>query len=226
MKIKDKVLSLSLSIILIVSGLVLLLDQLDVKFIDEFFTPWYTILILYFTASSLAIAITKKSPIFYVITMLLASIYLCISLPFKAPSISIYDIIFIVPLFIGIGLVMADIICKWSTKAVRLGLVLIVSSTIILISTILNVWTIVIPIVIILIGIVYVVFTLIDVKKNTKDEQSHDHYVQPTKKDNKENDNINDSLDNSSLNEDNDSTVGKSDEILQITEIADEINKN
>ena len=202
MKIKDKVLSLSLSIILIFSGLILLLDQLNVKYIDEFFTPWYLIVVLYLVASSLAIAITKKSPIFYVMTMLLAAIYLCISLPNKSDNIVVWDIIFIIPLFIGVGLVVADLVCKWSVRAVRLGLVLIVSSTIILISTIMDVWTIVIPVVIILIGIAYVLFSLLDVKKNVNNEKSTDHYVEPTKKklsEEKKTDNENNDIENSDI---------------------------
>ena len=182
MKIKDKVLSLSLAIILVVSGVILLLDQLNVKYIDEFFTPWYLIVVLYLIASSLAIAISKKSPIFYIFTFLLSGIYLCISICTKSVVDSVYDVIFIVPLFFGIGFIVADVVCKWSIKALRFGFVLLVSSAIILISTILNVWTIVIPSVIILIGFSYILFAIMDMKKSAKKEQSTDHYVEVTKK--------------------------------------------
>ena len=181
MKIKEKILTLTLSIILTVSGLILLLDQLNVRFIDEFFTPWYLILILYLTASSLAIAIIKKSPIFYVIMMIFASIYLCIAIPIFDTSRSIWDIIFLVPLFTGVGLIMADLICKWSVRAIRFGSVLALASAIILISTLLEVWTIVIPVVIMLIGIAYILFSIIDVKKKIVHEQSTEHYVLPSK---------------------------------------------
>ena len=182
MKIKDKVLSLTLSIILAVSGLFLLLDQLNVAYIDEFFTPWYLVVVLFFVASSLAIAIIKKSPIFYVISMIFASIYLVIAIPVFYEAIGVWDIIFVVPLFMGLGLILADLICKWSVRALRLGTVIAVSSAIILVSTLLDVWTIVIPVVIILVGIAYIIFSIVDVKKKIIREQSTEHYVVPTNK--------------------------------------------
>lgn len=182
MNIKDKILSLSIAIILMISGVILLLDQLDVKYIDDYFTPWYLIIVLFFIASSLATAVIKKSPIFYVLTFLLSGIYLCISIYSKSVVDNVFDIIFIVPLFLGIGLIVADVVCKWSIKAGRLGFVLVVSSAIILISTILNVWTIVIPAVIILIGFSYIVFAVIDMNKSVNHGQSTDHYVKPTRK--------------------------------------------
>ena len=63
MKNKDNVLKMTLSILMIVFGVLLLLDQLDVKFIDDFFMPWYTILVLFIAAALLSFAIVKKAPI-------------------------------------------------------------------------------------------------------------------------------------------------------------------
>lgn len=190
MKIKDKILSLTIAILLMISGVVLLLDQLNIKYIDEFFTPWYLVVVLFFIASSLAIAIIKKSPIFYVFTFLLSGIYICISLHIKLVVDNVFDIIFIVPLFLGIGFIVADMVCKWSVKALRLGFVLLFSSAIILISTILDVWTIVIPSVIILIGLAYILFAVIDMKKSVEQEKSIDHYVEPTKKHSNQSENV------------------------------------
>ena len=72
MKNKDNVLKMTLSILMIVFGVLLLLDQLDVKFIDDFFTPWYTILILFIAAALLSFAIVKKAPLIYVLSMFFA----------------------------------------------------------------------------------------------------------------------------------------------------------
>ncbi len=176
MKNKDNVLKMTLSILLIVFGVLLLLDQLDVKFIDDFFTPWYTILVLFIAAALLSFAIVKKAPIIYVLSMFFAGMYLVISISGKLPDLAVGKIIMIIPLFIGLGFVIADKVCKWSPKAMRFGLVTTVASAIILVSTILKVWRYVIPAVIILIGIAYLLFSIFAVKQETKTKKQN-YYV-------------------------------------------------
>ena len=78
MKNKDSILKFVISILLVIFGVLLLLDQLNVPFIDDFFTPWYTIVLLFFAACLLAYAIVKKAPVFYILSMLIAGIYLVI----------------------------------------------------------------------------------------------------------------------------------------------------
>lgn len=185
MKNKDNVLKLVLSILMVIFGLLLLLDQLDVKYVDDFFAPWYTIVILFFTACLLAYAIVKKAPIIYVLSMLLAGIYLVVSISFKVENLPVGKIIVIIPLFFGIGIVIADKVCKWSPKAMRFGLIVIVSSAIVLVSTILDVWKYVIPAVIMLIGIAYIIFGLFAIKQDSK-VKDDDHYVTYTTKEEKE----------------------------------------
>ena len=172
MKNKDNVLKMTLSILMIVFGVLLLLDQLDVKFIDDFFMPWYTILVLFIAAALLSFAIVKKAPIIYVLSMFFAGLYLVISISGKLPDLAVGKIIMIIPLFIGLGFVIADKVCKWSPKAMRFGLVTTVASAIILVSTILDVWRYVIPAVIILIGIAYLLFSIFAVKQETKTKKS------------------------------------------------------
>ncbi len=196
MKNKDNVLKLVISILMVVFGLLLLLDQLDIKYIDDFFTPWYTIVILFVTACLLTYAIVKKAPIIYVLSMLLAGIYLVISISTKVENLGVGKIIAIIPLFIGIGIVIADKICKWSPKAMRFGLITTVASAIVLVSTILDVWRYVIPAVVIMIGIAYILFGLFAIKQESKSQkENNDHYVtiekeqtdEEPKKDNTEN---------------------------------------
>lgn len=174
MKDKDRVLKIVLSTLLIISGVLLLLDQLRVKYIDEYFTPWYLVVILFFIGCLFAYAIIRKAPVFYVLAMLLAGIYLVISLHFK--GVNYTKVLFIIPLFIGLGFIMADMICKWSAKALRFGFVVTVASGIILVSSILDVWRIVIPIVLILVGIAYVIFAVLDAKRASVKKED-DHYV-------------------------------------------------
>ncbi len=176
MKNKDNVLKMTLSILMIVFGVLLLLDQLDVKFIDDFFTPWYTILVLFIAAALLSFAIVKKAPIIYVLSMFFAGLYLIISISGKLPDLAVGKIIMIIPLFIGLGFVIADKVCKWSPKAMRFGLVTTVASAIILVSTILDVWRYVIPAVIVLIGIAYLLFSIFAVKQETKTKKKN-YYV-------------------------------------------------
>lgn len=176
MKNKDNVLKMTLSILMIVFGVLLLLDQLDVKFIDDFFTPWYTILVLFIAAALLSFAIVKKAPIIYVLSMFFAGLYLIISISGKLPDLAVGKIIMIIPLFIGLGFVIADKVCKWSPKAMRFGLVTTVASAIILVSTILEVWRYVIPAVIVLIGIAYLLFSIFAVKQETKTKKNN-YYV-------------------------------------------------
>lgn len=176
MKNKDNVLKMTLSILMIVFGVLLLLDQLDVKFIDDFFTPWYTILILFIAAALLSFAIVKKAPLIYVLSMFFAGLYLVISISGKLPDLAVGKIIMIIPLFIGLGFVIADKVCKWSPKAMRFGLVTTVASAIILVSTILEVWRYVIPAVIVLIGIAYLLFSIFAVKQETKTKKNN-YYV-------------------------------------------------
>ncbi len=176
MKNKDNVLKMTLSILMIVFGVLLLLDQLDVKFIDDFFMPWYTILVLFIAAALLSFAIVKKAPIIYVLSMFFAGLYLVISISGKLPNLAVGKIIMIIPLFIGLGFVIADKVCKWSPKAMRFGLVTTVASAIILVSTILDVWRYVIPAVIILIGIAYLLFSIFAVKQETKTKKKN-YYV-------------------------------------------------
>ena len=176
MKNKDNVLKMTLSILMIVFGVLLLLDQLDVKFIDDFFTPWYTILVLFIAAALLSFAIVKKAPIIYVLSMFFAGLYLVISISGKLPDLAVGKIIMIIPLFIGLGFVIADKVCKWSPKAMRFGLVTTVASAIILVSTILDVWRYVIPVVIVLIGIAYLLFSIFAVKQETKTKKKN-YYV-------------------------------------------------
>ncbi len=176
MKNKDNVLKMTLSILMIVFGVLLLLDQLDVKFIDDFFMPWYTILVLFIAAALLSFAIVKKAPIIYVLSMFFAGLYLVISISGKLPDLAVGKIIMIIPLFIGLGFVIADKVCKWSPKAMRFGLVTTVASAIILVSTILDVWRYVIPAVIILIGIAYLLFSIFAVKQETKTKKKN-YYV-------------------------------------------------
>jgi len=176
MKNKDNVLKMTLSILMIVFGVLLLLDQLDVKFIDDFFMPWYTILVLFIAAALLSFAIVKKAPIIYVLSMFFAGLYLVISISGKLPDLAVGKIIMIIPLFIGLGFVIADKVCKWSPKAMRLGLVTTVASAIILVSTILDVWRYVIPVVIVLIGIAYLLFSIFAVKQETKTKKKN-YYV-------------------------------------------------
>ncbi len=173
---KNKVLKMTLSILMIVFGVLLLLDQLDVKFIDDFFMPWYTILVLFIAAALLSFAIVKKAPIIYVLSMFFAGLYLVISISGKLPDLAVGKIIMIIPLFIGLGFVIADKVCKWSPKAMRFGLVTTVASAIILVSTILDVWRYVIPAVIILIGIAYLLFSIFAVKQETKTKKKN-YYV-------------------------------------------------
>ncbi len=194
MKNKDNVLKLVLSVLLVVFGLLLLLDQMDVKFVDDFFTPWYTIIILFVASCLLSYAIVKKAPIFYIFAMFFAGLFLVVSLDTKIKDLNVGRIIAIIPLFIGIGIVIADKICKWSPKAMRLGIVMTVASSIVLISTILDVWKYVIPAVIIMIGIAYILFGLIALKHENKKVED-DHYVtyEPKDKDKpKENESEND----------------------------------
>ncbi len=176
MKNKDNVLKMTLSILMIVFGVLLLLDQLDVKFIDDFFMPWYTILVLFIAAALLSFAIVKKAPIIYVLSMFFAGLYLVISISGKLPDLAVGKIIMIIPLFIGLGFVIADKVCKWSPKAMRFGLVTTVASAIILVSTILDVWRYVIPVVIVLIGIAYLLFSIFAVKQETKTKKKN-YYV-------------------------------------------------
>lgn len=176
MKNKDNVLKMTLSILMIVFGVLLLLDQLDVKFIDDFFMPWYTILVLFIAAALLSFAIVKEAPIIYVLSMFFAGLYLVISISGKLPDLAVGKIIMIIPLFIGLGFVIADKVCKWSPKAMRFGLVTTVASAIILVSTILDVWRYVIPAVIILIGIAYLLFSIFAVKQETKTKKKN-YYV-------------------------------------------------
>lgn len=176
MKNKDTVLKIAISALLVVFGVLLLLDQLNVPFIDDLFAPWYTIIILFVASCALAYAICKKSPIFYILSMLFAGIFLVISIETKVNDLSIGKILMIIPLFIGIGIVLADKICKWSPKAMRFGLVLTTSSAIVLVSTILNVWRYVIPVVIILIGIAYMIFSFVSIKQETNVKDDN-HYV-------------------------------------------------
>ena len=176
MKNKDNVLKMTLSILMIVFGVLLLLDQLDVKFIDDFFMPWYTILVLFIAAALLSFAIVKKAPIIYVLSMCFAGLYLVISISGKLPDLAVGKIIMIIPLFIGLGFVIADKVCKWSPKAMRFGLVTTVASAIILVSTILDVWRYVIPVVIVLIGIAYLLFSIFAVKQETKTKKKN-YYV-------------------------------------------------
>ena len=176
MKNKDNVLKMTLSILMIVFGVLLLLDQLDVKFIDDFFMPWYTILVLFIAAALLSFAIVKKAPIIYVLSMFFAGLYLVISISGKLPDLAVCKIIMIIPLFIGLGFVIADKVCKWSPKAMRFGLVTTVASAIILVSTILDVWRYVIPVVIVLIGFAYLLFSIFAVKQETKTKKKN-YYV-------------------------------------------------
>ena len=176
MKNKDNVLKMTLSILMIVFGVLLLLDQLDVKFIDDFFMPWYTILVLFIAAALLSFAIVKKAPIIYVLSMFFAGLYLVISISGKLPDLAVGKIIRIIPLFIGLGFVIADKVCKWSPKAMRFGLVTTVASAIILVSTILDVWRYVIPVVIVLIGFAYLLFSIFAVKQETKTKKKN-YYV-------------------------------------------------
>ena len=176
MKNKDNVLKMTLSILMIVFGVLLLLDQLDVKFIDDFFMPWYTILFLFIAAALLSFAIVKKAPIIYVLSMFFAGLYLVISISGKLPDLAVGKIIMIIPLFIGLGFVIADKVCKWSPKAMRFGLVTTVASAIILVSTILDVWRYVIPVVIVLIGFAYLLFSIFAVKQETKTKKKN-YYV-------------------------------------------------
>ncbi len=176
MKNKDSILKFVISILLVIFGVLLLLDQLNVPFIDDFFTPWYTIVLLFFAACLLAYAIVKKAPVFYILSMLIAGIYLVISINAKIEGMAVGKFIAIIPLFVGIGTVIADKICKWSPKAMRFGIVLSIASAVILVSTILDVWKYVIPIVIILIGIAYIIFGVFAIKHDTKKVED-DHYV-------------------------------------------------
>ncbi len=176
MKNKDSILKFVISILLVIFGVLLLLDQLNVPFIDDFFTPWYTIVLLFFAACLLAYAIVKKAPVFYILSMLIAGIYLVISINAKIEEMAVGKFIAIIPLFVGIGTVIADKICKWSPKARRFGIVLSIASAVILVSTILDVWKYVIPIVIILIGIAYIIFGVFAIKHDTKKVED-DHYV-------------------------------------------------
>ena len=176
MKNKDNVLKMTLSILMIVFGVLLLLDQLDVKFIDDFFMPWCTILVLFIAAALLSFAIVKKAPIIYVLSMFFAGLYLVISISGKLPDLAVGKIIMIIPLFIGLGFVIADKVCKWSPKAMRFGLVTTVASAIILVSTILDVWRYVIPVVIVLIGFAYLLFSIFAVKQETKTKKKN-YYV-------------------------------------------------
>ncbi len=176
MKNKDSILKFVISILLVIFGVLLLLDQLNVPFIDDFFTPWYTIVLLFFAACLLAYAIVKKAPVFYILSMLIAGIYLVISINAKIEEMAVGKFIAIIPLFVGIGTVIADKICKWSPKAMRFVIVLSIASAVILVSTILDVWKYVIPIVIILIGIAYIIFGVFAIKHDTKKVED-DHYV-------------------------------------------------
>lgn len=186
-KSKDNILKLTLSILLIVFGLILLLDQLDLPSLagfDDFFTPWYTIVILFFSACALAYAIIKKAPIMYIIAMFFAGIYLVVAIEAKVETFNnanVWKIIAIIPLFCGIGLVLADKICKWSPKASRFGFVVAIASAIVLVSTILNSWRYIIPSVIIMIGITYFIFELLSLKDKSKKVED-DHYVTYTPK--------------------------------------------
>ncbi len=94
----------------------------------------------------------------------------------KIEEMAVGKFIAIIPLFVGIGIVIADKICKWSPKAMRFGLVTTVASAIILVSTILDVWRYVIPAVIILIGIAYLLFSIFAVKQETKTKKKN-YYV-------------------------------------------------
>lgn len=176
MKNRDSILKLVISVLLVIFGILLLLDQLNVPFIDDFFTPWYTIVLLFFAACLLAYGIVKKAPIFYILSMLIAGIYLVTSISAKVEDMAVGKFIAIIPLFVGIGTIMADKICKWSPKATRFGIVLTIASAVVLVSTILDVWKYVIPVVIILIGIAYIIFGVFAIKQDTKKVED-DHYV-------------------------------------------------
>lgn len=184
---KDIILKLTLSVLLVFFGVILLIDQLDVAnnpfvtFIDDLFAPWYTIIILFIASCLLAYAIIKKAPIIYVLSMLFAGIFLVISLSNKVKTEYIGAIIFIVPMFIGIGFILADRICKWSPKILRFGVVLTMASAVVLVSVVLDAWKYVIPIVVILIGIAYMIFEIFALKQKNI-EKPDDHYVTYTPK--------------------------------------------
>lgn len=178
---KDIVLKLTISVLLVFFGIVLLIDQLDngnpfVQFVDDLFAPWYTIVLLFVAACLLSYAIIKKAPIMYVLSMFFAGLFLTISVGVKVDAKYLGAVIFIVPMLVGIGFVIADRVCKWSPKILRFGVVLTVASVVVLISVILEVWKYVIPIVIVLIGIAYFIFELFALKQENV-EQPDDHYV-------------------------------------------------
>lgn len=180
MDIKKTSIKIVMGILLAFCGLVMLLDHFDIAF-NGAIKRWYLIAILYFACASLAIAVMRKAPLYYIISFTLAGLALSVELAVRIEGIEFWQVMMIIPTSIGLGIVLSELICKWSKSAVKNGFLLFLISGILLIGTITRTWTVILPCILIAIGILIVILSFANINKKS-DKDDNDYYVTPTNK--------------------------------------------
>lgn len=172
MKKKNVALHISTAIITIVWGLVYLLSGVQAAPV-EILNYWYEALTVFVAAICIAVAVTKKAPLYFLFAFSLGGLFLYLILSRYSNDFSLWW-----PLLFagtGCGLFACEIFGKGKFKWKKTGFIFVLFSVILLVGTLTQTIEICLPVCIILSGLAIGVNGF--EKKKTKD----DEYVLPSK---------------------------------------------
>lgn len=169
-----------IGIIIAMSGLVFLLDSLNVAF-DGAIGKWYLVLIVAIALILLAVAIINRRVIMLNIAFGLSGLYLSLSITLAGNGVTFLETVPIIFIAIGIGLMFSAIMSsKGKSLAIASAVILVIFGSL-LAGVITSTVKYILPAIIIASGLAIILYSIITKKgKRTSAASDNDYYVTPT----------------------------------------------
>lgn len=184
---------ISISIIIIIAGLIILLDQLGVFGISAL-PQWYLIILMALALICLIISIINKAYLYLWFAFLLGGIYLALDLAINNNYTGFKETWPIIFISLGVGLLLSLIIKRSKTTAfIGVSLLTIFIPTMLGIWT--ETWTAILPILMLLFGLTTLGYSIYSAVKHTKFSiKDEDYYVRPSTENNADNNGQSDTI--------------------------------
>lgn len=179
------------SILAIVMAIIFILDATGVVFVGAM-DRWYLLLIAYISMVFLTVALFYRKS--FLIFLSALTIGLFASLEFVYVGMYFYQTWYLIPIFGGFGLLVANAISKGNKNIYLVSVIVMAISIALMVAVIENVWRYVLPAIIILLAVFGIVKAILT---KSKDISAIDEvlYVEPTIKAEETCDNKEDSID-------------------------------
>lgn len=177
MDFKKTALKICFALLVVAMGIIFLLDGLNVC-LDGAMKYWYLSVIALFAAMSLAMAVVRKAPLYYIFAFTLLGLFLALELPLSVIGLGYSKTWPLITMFMGTGIMVSQVVGSGVRFSFKGGMILATISAVVLAGLITDTIMLVIPLILIVSGIIGAIYSYIrGVNKRKKDD---DIYVTPS----------------------------------------------